>query len=197
MLKKSNKLLNIYVAFIIILASLALVLFFSVPEQIKKHIEKHPEPIQNEEQPKDETADWLVYENEKYRYRVKYPKDWFYEIRSINEDSQRMVIFDYKRNDKKYIKITVDPNKTLEELSKELSSLIIYNAPPITQKKIKFHGLDAIYSTGDFLGYSEYIFFERNKTLYRIEYYIGNVRDKNDYELNIFNKMMRSFEFIK
>jgi len=145
----------------------------------------------------NETADWLTYENEKYGYRIKYPKDWFYEVQSVNEDSQRRVVFNYKKDNKNHIAITVDVNNTLEKLSKELSSIQIYNAPPITQEKIKFHGLDAIYSTGDLLGYEESIFFEYNKKLFKIEYHTGKIENKNDYELDIYNKMMDSFKFIK
>jgi len=78
-MKKSNKFLNFYIIFVIILTSLAVVLFLNVPSQIVKHIEKHPEPVQNSEQPKDETANWLTYENKKYGYKVKYPRDWNFE----------------------------------------------------------------------------------------------------------------------
>lgn len=141
------------------------------------------------EQRKDEVSDWLTYENEKYGYRVKYPKDWFYEVKSVNEDNLRRVIFDYKKDDKKYIEIVVDSDKTLDDISKELSSLKIYNDQEIIQEKIKLQGLDAIYSTGNFLGYSESVFVEYNNNIFKIEYYIGSREDKSDYELNIFNEM--------
>lgn len=76
-MKNSNKLLNGFIVFVIITSSLAVVLYFNVPGQIERYYYKDNfKPIQNGEQTKDETADWLTYENEKYGYRVKYPKDW-------------------------------------------------------------------------------------------------------------------------
>ena len=195
-MKKLNKFLNFYIIFVIVLTSLALALFLNVPDQVKKYIPEFPKsPIQNDDQIEDETIDWQTYENEKYGYKVKYPKDWFYEVQSVNEDSQRRVIFNYEKDSKNHIAITVDTNNTLEKLSKELSSIQIYNAPPITQERTKLHGLDAIYSTGDLLGYKESIFFEYNKKLFKIEYYTGKIENKDDYESDVCSKMMDSFEF--
>ncbi len=73
-MKKSNELLNGFMAFVVIASSLAVALFLNVPGQIEKYYKENFKPIQNGEQAKEETANWLVYENKEYGYRIKYPK---------------------------------------------------------------------------------------------------------------------------
>lgn len=63
-------------AFVIIASFLAVALFLNVSGQIEKHYKESFKSAENNKQAKDETADWLVYENKKYGYRMKYPKNW-------------------------------------------------------------------------------------------------------------------------
>jgi len=72
-MKKSNKLLNGFLAFVIVLASLAVVLFLNVTGQIEKYYKENFKPIQSGEQLKDKTADWKVYRNEEYWFEFEYP----------------------------------------------------------------------------------------------------------------------------
>ncbi len=71
-MKKSNELLNGFMAFVIIASSLAVILFLNVPGQIEKYYKENF--TQNGEQAKDEAADWLVYENNEIGIKFKYPK---------------------------------------------------------------------------------------------------------------------------
>ena len=60
----------------------------NVPNQVKKYIPESPKPfVQNDDQIEDETIDWQTYENEKYGYNVKYPKDW-----KQNEEKRGIII---------------------------------------------------------------------------------------------------------
>ncbi len=59
-MKKSNELLNGFMAFVIVASSLAVALFLNVPGQIENYYKESFEPVQNGEQAKDETADEII-----------------------------------------------------------------------------------------------------------------------------------------
>jgi hypothetical protein len=64
--------------------------FKKIPELNKKIDDLQNQVNQLQEQSKDETADWETYENTKYGYSLKYPKDWFlYDKGFLNVETKK------------------------------------------------------------------------------------------------------------
>jgi hypothetical protein len=76
-MKKSNKFLNGFIAFVIITSSLVIALFLNVPGQIGKCYKESFQPVQNGEQAENKIADWKTYRNEKYGFEFEYPDTLF------------------------------------------------------------------------------------------------------------------------
>ncbi len=75
-MKKSNKFLNSFMAFVVIASSLAVALFLNVPGQIEKYYKENFKPIQNGEQAKECPENWEQYSHDVIGIKFCYPQEW-------------------------------------------------------------------------------------------------------------------------
>ena len=155
---------------------------------------------------KDKTADWLTYENEKYGYNVKYPKDWNFE--KLNKDKKVRIekvlpeINSMGGHDFGSISIEVLNNININSLEQwiEQNYLVAVSQELKFKKEITIDNQKGIYreiANSVSGGYQNDAFIVVGNKMYKmnIDIFIADPEIQNEYQ-TIIESVINSFKFI-
>lgn len=166
-------------------------------EQLKKPVKEEKQEITKE------IKDWQSYENKLYRYKVKFPKNWF----SAPENKEDSWIVYFTNYDPKIVEekagalpgvkveILVQGNPRNLSLSEWVKEGHLFSGEPKSSEEIIVAGLPAIREEVDFEGLTTTVYFFRGNDVVTLSY----TGSEPDYSKNkeIFDLIVKSLEIEK
>lgn len=221
--KRKNKILIVLVI-LIILATLGVLSFFyfkklhkesrqaeatqRAKEEQQVKLEKNSRQSKTEiikpkpEKIEEQTRSWQIYENKLYRYKIKFPKNW-YSASTNTEDAWIAYFTNYDPKDISEnesppgvrVEVLVQGNPRGLSLKNWVEEGHLFSGKPLSSEKIQVAGLPAIKEEVDFEGLRQTVYFFRGNDVVTISY----TGKTPDYEKNkeIFDMMIKSFEIKK
>lgn len=153
------------------------------------------------EETEEKTKDWQVYENKLYKYKVKYPENWFsgpenkedsWIIYFLNHKIEKMNEIDLVEGVK--VEILVQGNPRNLSLVDWVNEGHIFSGDPKNSQEIEVSGLKAIREEVDFEGMTTIVYFFQGDNVFTISY-SGAEADYNKNKGN-FDLMIGSFEIV-
>jgi hypothetical protein len=172
-------------------------------EEAKKQLEKSIEQPKSEEV-LEKTKDWQSYENKLYKYKAKFPKNWF-SAPENKEDSWIAYFTNYQRKELEQatgtppgarVEILVQGNPRNLSLSDWIAEGHLFSGEPKSSEELTVSGLSAVREEVDFEGMmTTTVYFFRGNDVVTLSY-TGKEPDYNDNK-EIFDLMIKSFEIEK
>lgn len=147
----------------------------------------------------EKTKDWQVYENKQYKYKFKYPENWY--ASSENEEDSWIVSFTNERVERTEeinllegveVEILVQGNPRSLSLEEWVAEGHIFTGDPKNSQEIKISGIKAIKEEVDFEGMTTTVYFFYNNDVYTISY--SGIETGYNRNKGIFDLMIESFE---
>lgn len=168
-------------------------------EAKEKALGKKKEKKQEEAKAPVEIKEWREYENKEYRYKIKYPKEWFF------DGEEGPWLSNFLSDDPKKAEEGVIPGVKVEILVQGnprrlfLSDWVIeghqFSGEPKSSRQMKVSGYEAILEELDFEGPTINVTFFRGEDVFTLSY-TGRAPKYEAYK-NVFEKMVEGMEVEK
>lgn len=170
-------------------------------ENLHEEQEKYKKDESKIKELEEKTTDWHSYENKQYKYKFKYPQNWY--AGPENKEDAWIVYFTNKKVDKineidllegVKVEILVQGNPRGLSLQEWVNEGHVFSGKPKSLKEIYVAGLKAYQEEVDFEGMTTNVYFFYNDDVYTLSY-SGIEGDYNKYKSD-FDLMIESFEII-
>jgi hypothetical protein len=175
------------------------------PYQAEKTLEQKTKTAKKQDNRKEEIAkpaeikEWEVFENKEYKYKIKYPKNWF--ISGINETPWLVNLTSYNPKGVNeevalapgvQVEILIQGNPKNLSLKDWVEEGHQFSGSPKVSQEIKISSLDAVREELEFEGPTVNVTFFREQDVFTVSY-TGSVDEYSQY-LKTFEEMIEGME---